>query len=530
MSYVSDENENNNEETFDGFDQEAFMEECKTESKQKSSHHKEEKNCKPKRKRKRSKDRKQGEDSKSQSSWLIKFMDERITDIFHSPDGIGYCRIGVKYWDLSAKPFSHFMSSVYYEITGKTVGGDSIKQVLDLLCHKSQAVEKTVYKRVARLGGAIYWNLADDAGRVIKITANGWTVENKAPVIFIPSVDTAALPVPIKGDLEPLRKLLPLNEQQWVIAQGIMLDVLKGRGPHMITYVTGPQGSGKTIFASMLKGATDPVKTATKISLPDDPRDLPVIRNLTHFPILDNVSYIKQWFSNLLCLAATGGTKVTRSLYSNNEPNIMQLSQPMILTGIPDFANQPDLISRLCPVELIPIPQGNRRTEKELWAEFYSELPFIMGGLCDLLCKGLANEGTIKIPEVRMIDSAQWICSALGSSEFADYYAEVVDAAGILALQSKPFYEPLMKMMAGYDVWKGSAGELLDKLKVMAMPVDGNYHYMPAIPKTPQYLSSALRECNEPLSKVGLKVESYKSNGIKVMSITKDKLLYDKYI
>ena len=45
-------------------------------------------------------------------------------------------------------------------------------------------------------------------------------------------------------------------------------------------------------------------------------------------------------------------------------------ARPVILNGIEDFVNRPDLADRSLFLTLEPIPEEHRRSEQELWAAF----------------------------------------------------------------------------------------------------------------------------------------------------------------
>ena len=60
----------------------------------------------------------------------------------------------------------------------------------------------------------------------------------------------------------------------------------------------------------------------------------------------ENVSFLPPRLSDAFCRAATGGGIKTRKLYDDDEQTIFDICRPMGLNGIPDFAENSDLLSR----------------------------------------------------------------------------------------------------------------------------------------------------------------------------------------
>ena len=81
----------------------------------------------------------------------------------------------------------------------------------------------------------------------------------------------------------------------------------------------------------------------------------------------------------------------------------------MILVGIDDFVERPDLRDRAVFLHLPPIPRTSRRSERGFWPAFRADYPRILGGLLDAMAGGLRELPSVDLKELpRMADFAEW--------------------------------------------------------------------------------------------------------------------------
>jgi hypothetical protein len=63
------------------------------------------------------------------------------------------------------------------------------------------------------VGDTIYFDLANQGGEVVEVSAAGWKVTASSPVAFIRHGNMSALPVPIQGgDLSELRHFINVTK------------------------------------------------------------------------------------------------------------------------------------------------------------------------------------------------------------------------------------------------------------------------------------------------------------------------------
>jgi hypothetical protein len=87
----------------------------------------------------------------------------------------------------------------------------------------------------------------------------------------------------------------------------------------------------------------------------------------------------------------------------------MPLARPIILTGIEDVITRPDLADRAIFVTLPHLQEERRRAEKEIWCDFESAQPHILGALLDAASHGLRALPEVRLEQLpRMADFALW--------------------------------------------------------------------------------------------------------------------------
>ena len=141
----------------------------------------------------------------------------------------------------------------------------------------------------------------------------------------------------------------------------------------------------------------------------------------------ENASYVTNDMSDLLCTMATGGAFSTRKLYTDDEQVIMAYKRPVAINGIGNYATRPDLLERSIFLNLSAIPEGKRKTERELKAALAKLMPKFLGYLLDCVSCALANLDEVEPPRsIRMADAAHWLVAAEPATGFPE--GAVLDA------------------------------------------------------------------------------------------------------
>src|SRR5258708_1388327 len=375
--------------------------------------------------------------------------------------------------------FATRLSRTFIESEGKAPSAAALDGAVRILDAYSEDTEpEDVYLRIAPSDLGVVLDLAAPDGRCVIVTADGWSIEGRSPVLFrrgkgLPLVD----PVPGIEGLGKLQALLNARGDQFRLVIAWMVAALVPGRPYTILYLRGQQGSAKTSAARIIQSSIDPGASGPG-SFPKDERDYAVRMHAAHVHAFDNLSTIQQWQSDILCRTATGDTFTTRELYSDDNLTVMSYQRPVILTAIDTVAMNSDLVERQLPVALHKIRAWNRRIERATLGsdaetdpgvldQFAKAQPYILGSLLDLLVSVLANAKATRPESLpRMADFAL-ILAALANAErsttLARYREISHHALGDVA-DSDRFAAAVLAFMEHRDSWTGTAGELRDEL------------------------------------------------------------------
>ena len=271
--------------------------------------------------------------------------------------------------------------------------------------------EYPVYVRVAPLGGGLVVDLGH--GQVVRVTQDGWTVEDISPVRFRRGADAAALPVPERGGaVAELQQFLNCQGNAFVMVVAFILTCFRPRGPYPILEVLGEKGSSKSTLTRVVQALTDPSKTNLRGAIRTEER-LAIAAHHSRLMAIDNCSSISDEMSDVLCRLSTGGVYVARKLYTDSTQVLLEYCQPCVINGIENIARRSDLLDRCWTVELSRIPAGARKTEQELWEGFNGALPRLFGAILDALVVAIREEAAITMPSMdRLADAERWVTAA----------------------------------------------------------------------------------------------------------------------
>src|SRR5260221_13177262 len=225
--------------------------------------------------------------------------------------------------------------------------------------------------------------------RAVEIDPTGWRVNDIPPVRFRRAAGMQPLPMPVPGgSVETLRSFLNVKSgSHFILVVAWALAVLRNRGPYPVMALSGEHGSAKSTFTAILRAVLDP-NTAPLRALPREDRDLFIAASNGHVLAFDNVSGLPAWISDTICRLATGGGFAVRQNYTDQDEVLFNATRPVILNGIEDVVDRPDLADRTVFLTLEPIPEERRRPEAELWAPFETVRPRILGALLDTVVEG----------------------------------------------------------------------------------------------------------------------------------------------
>ena len=342
---------------------------------------------------------------------------------------------------LDSKRFKNYLAHLLFESEKKIANTDSISQVIRLLEYDaSHGKCYQLYNRVApdpSKDGSIWLDMADSFSRAYHITKTGWSIETQVPILFkryehqLPLVEAIH-----NGNVKDLLKYVNIgastdskatqNRQLLLLVQTASYFIPEI--PHPINAMFGCPGSHKTYAQKCVRNVIDP-SAAPTLRMPKDENAALQVLDHHYLPIFDNLFYMPQWLSDILCSSVTGAGQESRSLYTNDEPFIRSFKRCPLLNGVNIPATKGDLLSRtiLHPTE----PSKDRFTEKELDAEYAKVLPSILGGFLDIIVLALNKFGTEEAKPTktfRLADFTEWGCAiALALGETVESFTAAME-------------------------------------------------------------------------------------------------------
>ena len=233
-------------------------------------------------------------------------------------------------------------------------------------------------------------------GKVVRVGPGGWTFEANPPVLFRRYVNLKPLPDPeAGGSLDVLDGLVNLkSERDRRLFKAYLTTLPLEHVGRPIFNASGAMGSGKTTIQRLIKRLLDPTAPET---VRFDPRDFLQKAMHAYIVMLDNQNTIPEWASDTLCRLVTGEADSKRRLYTDDEDFIIELRRAALLNGINLPTDRGDVLDRSLVVELERIPDGERKTEEQIWELFAREHPGVLGALFDTLSQAIALKASIKL-------------------------------------------------------------------------------------------------------------------------------------
>jgi hypothetical protein len=387
--------------------------------------------------------------------------------------------------------------------------------IQEFLRAKAHRIAKTgpVFKRVAWLpdDSELWVDLSRDDGLCVRITSNGWDLDVPLAPLFVRFPMQRPLPLPEPSDdghAAYLRVLPPdISDADAKLLLGAMLGCLipsnfNASFSYPTIIITGEAGSGKSTLAKTIKRLVDN-ELATVAAKPTRLDDLYVDAQDTHLLSYDNVDFIKGSLSDALCQLTTASAVKKRKFYTDADKMLLRAHNPILLNGIhPDIPRQ-DFLDRSISIHLSRIthlaPDAVNRTE--------ADLPLVMGYICDLLARALANYPTTTLAQPTRLSLLAKLVTAAEPFGCATPFVELLAAnqrdALIATQDNNLVIAALFELLADDRVWTGTYKRLLTTLTNRA---DEATSRSPEWPASPHRLANLMRNHARLLREQGLEI------------------------
>jgi hypothetical protein len=394
------------------------------------------------------------------------------------------------------------LARLFREMHGRVPNNTALADALTVLQGEAYEAEpEPVHLRVAEHDDNIVIDLGDSRGQAVIVQPDTWQVVPRSPVIFRRAV-TGELPTPVHGgDLAELRTMLNVAADTWPLVLGWLVAALVPNMPHPILLLGGQQGTGMTTAAEQLVSLVDPSPALLR-SQPRDPETWALIASASWVVAVDNVSTIPDWWSDSLCKAVTGDGWLRRKLYTDGELAVLSFRRVVLLTSIDPGALRGDLGDRILLVDLEPINDEARSTQRTIETRFRAAQPRLFGAVLGLLAKvwrELPHVDLTRLP--RMADFAR-LLAAMDCVRPDGYAMEVYkgqrERIAESVIESDPVALAIQSLIDDEGEWEGTAGELLPRI-TPEKPAKG-------WPITPRSLSGRLTRLMPALDQAGIRV------------------------
>jgi hypothetical protein len=428
---------------------------------------------------------------------------------------------------LNSRCYSWLRKLMWHQ-EGRAVNGEYLKTAAGTLAAHAEfsGDVRELHTRAAWHEGTLYYELRP--GRVVKASASGWGFESNSPMLFRRYPNLKPLPDPERGGdvrrLAGYANLKTKRDKRLFTAYAVTLPL-----PHIgrpILNTSGAMGSGKTTTGRVLKRLIDPTAPET-VRL--DPRDFLQKASHAFALMLDNQNTIPEWGADTLCRLVTGEADSKRRLYTDDEDVIVELRRAVLLNGINVPTDRGDVLDRSLVVELERIPDGERKTEEELWERFEAEHAKLLGALFDVLSQAIALKPSLKLSRrPRLADWGEYAASVYevigwGAETFLKDWDEVVKVQNQATLDGSPVAQAIIKFMESEEEHTATSSKLHKSLEVVAE--DLGLSKDKAWPKSARWLWKRIKEVLPVLVAAGIeasRVEERTGSKITLRKVPKD--------
>ncbi|WP_340005859.1 hypothetical protein MHH52_28565 [Paenibacillus sp. FSL K6-0276] len=447
-----------------------------------------------------------------------------------------YCKLvdngETRIFKVCSKEFKLNLSKAFYLSDGKPPSPDALKQAVNHF--EAMAMfdgkVKRLERRVAQTQGHYFYDLCDPKKGTVMISASKYKIITRDPCIFY---RTKNMSPQFKPNFSCTHNLINLLSKHFrtqrksdiLLLAIYIISCLVPDISHPLLVFIGEKGAAKSTTMRMVRSIVDPSRIDL-LSMPNSNEALALMLNNNYMPAFDNLDYLSPERSDLLCMAATGGSISKRKLYTDDGEVVLNLKRCVMLNGINSIVTRSDLLDRSIVIELKRISPEDRKDERTIWDSFQADLPDILGACFIALSKAMSIHPKVQLSKLpRMADFAKWgyaIGEALGGhgDNFLKYYEFNQKHASTEILSNNPVASSILKFMEDQEKWTGSATTLLFALDHTCMNM-GIRKVGKNWPESPNSLTRRMNNLRSNLEQAGIFFECRK-NGARTITITNE--------
>lgn len=423
--------------------------------------------------------------------------------------GEHYCLISneadvVRPYLLYSNDFRIAFKKLYMQRFNELLTSQEVQYAVEIMevLSMDNAEQIEICKRIFNNGCQYVYELNSTDGTVVWIEEGEASIEKAEGIIFQHSANYSNQIKPnfnVKSVklLDYVKKHFNVKSDREVkLLTLFLITSFWGLGiSHPILVLTGEKGSSKSTTLRKLERLIDPKSSDLGGGIPKGSDGLELRLSNSYFVTLDNLSSLSRSISDTLAISVTGGSVTKRALYKNTDEIVLDLKAVIAINGVSLVAKESDLLDRSLIITLKRLTPKEIRTEEELWNEFETDKPDILGCCFKTLAVALNDAEPVKTQElIRMADfhvACIKVGRALGISEkeVSDILWQNQSNVNKCTLDEDTVALCVIELMKKQKLYTNSVSGLLCDLQDIAY--DNGMTNM-VLPKTPNHLSNRL--------------------------------------
>lgn len=454
-----------------------------------------------------------------------------------------------KYYQLNSREIKAIISSMYFKEKGCVFSNQTWEKVINVLSNDCTLNPKSFPIRCYTEADNVYYDSGDCVWKFYGGKATRYELnDSECPVIFrrYPHQINAPIKETSKTAKELLEQVTELFNIQDFRAETIP-PLFCSEHPNPMFLVTGDPGAAKSTFTLFLKMLVDPDQV-DKLSMPDKKNlvEFGLHRQRFYLLLYDNIRSFYQEQSDELCRMITGGTSITRKLYTNGELYVTKGLPRIIGNGLrPEPSSFNDLLDRTLLFDMNRIKHS--KPEKFIWRILNDLIPEIRYACLRDASEALTLAYEQEFPKMPRMSEFCLISESLNVlwkgelGSFVNWFNNKMDIAHASGMDD-PLTVVLLKYFEIYksDTEYGIArttSEWKYTLEQWAMQKDGSYNFIypeaamcvqeKDYPKNAVWLGRRFRDLSPLLNGLGYEVSVIRTSQENKVMFKKKTILVD---
>lgn len=338
---------------------------------------------------------------------------------------------------VDSETFEEWFRAYCYDKYGRILspGGHAQAQAHIRMKARQMKNRSKFYKRIYERPDAIYYDLGREDGKYLKITAENIKLVKNSRILFHHSAIFAPQTEPDFENASPKdvmrfikRHFNFKSESDRILFAVFLVGCFFGeRFSNPVLEIYGQKASAKSTCFKRIQDLIDPLTVNPLFPMSRKENEVAMCLTEEYMVCFDNISYISQDISDLLCRNYTRTVQVRRKLFTDNTQSISEPNAIVCINSTRQCIMRSDLADRAIFLELERIKPEEMLGDEELKKKWEKDRPLFFGALCQTV-RGVLGDGNppAKLSPVRMVDFYEMAVKAgrqLGYAEEKVYEA-----------------------------------------------------------------------------------------------------------